>query len=116
MLVLGGVINGIVCILLAATPVYPHNKAFRWFLYYQTGWAQASNSMFWAWTQDTLYVYRTSFPGACSGAVDARPLTFDTQGWRSGNACLGLRRSERVGLGVHCHHVSSRWPALLAVP
>lgn len=54
MLVLGGVVNAIVCILLAATPVYPHNRAFRWFLYYNSGWAQASNSMFWAWTQDTL--------------------------------------------------------------
>ncbi|OBT60938.1 hypothetical protein VE03_09275 [Pseudogymnoascus sp. 23342-1-I1] len=54
MLVLGGVINGVVCILLGATPVFPKNRAFRWFLYYQTGWAQASNSMFWAWTQDLL--------------------------------------------------------------
>ena len=54
MLVLGGVVNAIVCIILGATPVYPKNRAFRWFLYYQTGWAQASNSMFWAWTQDTL--------------------------------------------------------------
>ncbi|KAF2807568.1 MFS general substrate transporter [Mytilinidion resinicola] len=54
MLVLGGVVNGIVCVLLGSTPVFPKNRAFRWFLYYQTGWAQASNSMFWAWTQDTL--------------------------------------------------------------
>lgn len=54
MLVVGGVVNAVVCILLAATPVFPHNRAFRWFLYYNSGWAQASNSMFWAWTQDTL--------------------------------------------------------------
>jgi ACS family pantothenate transporter-like MFS transporter len=54
MLVLGGVQNAVVCIILGATPVFPRNRAFRWFLYYNCGWAQASNSMFWAWTQDTL--------------------------------------------------------------
>ncbi|KPI45080.1 Pantothenate transporter liz1 [Cyphellophora attinorum] len=54
MLVLGGVQNAIVCIILAATPVFPNNRTFRWVLYYNSGWAQASNSMFWAWTQDTL--------------------------------------------------------------
>ena len=39
MLILGGgVINGVVCIVLGATPVFPQNRTFRWFLYYQTGW------------------------------------------------------------------------------
>ncbi len=54
MLVVGGVVNAIIAIILAATPVYPKHRAFRFFLYYNSGWAQASNSMFWAWTQDTL--------------------------------------------------------------
>ncbi|CAK7224452.1 hypothetical protein SEUCBS140593_005574 [Sporothrix eucalyptigena] len=54
MLVVGGVVNAVVCILLATTPVYPEHKAFRWFLYYNTGWAQASCVMFWSWTHETL--------------------------------------------------------------
>ncbi|CAK7218990.1 hypothetical protein SCUCBS95973_003669 [Sporothrix curviconia] len=57
MLVVGGVVNAVVCILLAATPVFPEHssgKAFRWFLYYNTGWAQASCVMFWSWTHETL--------------------------------------------------------------
>lgn len=54
MLVVGGLINAIVCIILAATPVFPEHRAFRWFLYYNTGWAQASCVMFWSWTHETL--------------------------------------------------------------
>ncbi|WYZ35329.1 hypothetical protein EsH8_I_001605 [Colletotrichum jinshuiense] len=54
LLVVGGFVTGIVCILLAATPVFPEHKAFRWFLYYNTNWAFAANTMFWSWTQDTL--------------------------------------------------------------
>ncbi|KAF2815362.1 MFS general substrate transporter [Mytilinidion resinicola] len=54
MLILGATVNFIVCILLATTPVFPKNKAFRWFLYYQTGWGEASNCMFWAWTNEML--------------------------------------------------------------
>jgi MFS transporter, ACS family, pantothenate transporter len=53
-LLIGGAVNFVVCILLAATPVFPKDRAFRWFLYYQTGWGEASNCMFWAWTQDLL--------------------------------------------------------------
>ncbi|CAK7215430.1 hypothetical protein SBRCBS47491_002486 [Sporothrix bragantina] len=54
MLVVGGLVNAVVCILLATTPVFPEHKAFRWFLYYNTGWAQASCVMFWSWTHETL--------------------------------------------------------------
>jgi len=54
MLILGASVNFVVCVLLAATPVFPSNRAFRWFLYYQTGWGEASNCMFWAWTQELL--------------------------------------------------------------
>ncbi|KAI1617060.1 major facilitator superfamily domain-containing protein [Exophiala viscosa] len=54
MVVLGCTINAIVCIILGATPVYPHNRAFRWFLYYNSGWGEASNCMFWAWTSEIL--------------------------------------------------------------
>lgn len=43
MLVLGCSINFVVCILLAATPVFPKNKAFRWFLYYNSGWGESAN-------------------------------------------------------------------------
>ncbi|SPO07767.1 uncharacterized protein DNG_10462 [Cephalotrichum gorgonifer] len=39
---------------LASTSVFPENRAGRWTLYYLTGFCQASNSMFWAWTQETL--------------------------------------------------------------
>ncbi|KAK0506396.1 major facilitator superfamily domain-containing protein [Armillaria luteobubalina] len=40
--------------LMAAALLYPKHRAFRWFLYYNTGWIQSSSSMFWAWTQDTF--------------------------------------------------------------
>ncbi|PLB52044.1 MFS general substrate transporter [Aspergillus steynii IBT 23096] len=54
MLILASSIQAIVCILLATTPVFPHPKTFRWFLYYQTGWLEASSTLFWAWAQDIL--------------------------------------------------------------
>lgn len=53
MLVLGSSVSAIVDLTLASTPVFPQNRAGRWVLYYMTGFCQASNSMFWAWT-DTL--------------------------------------------------------------
>ncbi|KAF5498168.1 Pantothenate transporter liz1 [Colletotrichum aenigma] len=61
MLVVGGVVTGIVCILLAATPVFLQNKAFRWFLYYNTNWAFTANTMFWSWTHKTHCTYRPLF-------------------------------------------------------
>jgi ACS family pantothenate transporter-like MFS transporter len=54
MLVLGSSVSAVVCLTLAATPVFPGQRSGRWTLYYLTGFCQASNSMFWAWTQDTL--------------------------------------------------------------
>ncbi|CAH0027643.1 unnamed protein product [Clonostachys rhizophaga] len=54
MLVVGSTVAAIVDPTLASTSVFPGNRAGRWFLYYLTGFCQASNSMFWAWTQDTL--------------------------------------------------------------
>ncbi|SJL05412.1 related to transporter protein [Armillaria ostoyae] len=53
-LCVAAILNAIVCVLLAVTPVFPKHRAFRWFLYYNTGWIQSSSSMFWAWTQDTF--------------------------------------------------------------
>ncbi|KAH8895857.1 major facilitator superfamily transporter [Thozetella sp. PMI_491] len=47
-------LQGIISVSLAATPVFAVNKAPRWFLYYMSNTQQASSSMFWAWTQDTL--------------------------------------------------------------
>ncbi|KAF8866680.1 hypothetical protein BDZ45DRAFT_168442 [Acephala macrosclerotiorum] len=43
MLVLGGIMRGTVCIVLGAMLVFSEYKAFKWFLYYQTGGEQASN-------------------------------------------------------------------------
>lgn len=54
MLVLGSTVSGIVCLALATTPVFPVHRAGRWVLYYLSGFCQSSNSMFWAWTQETL--------------------------------------------------------------
>lgn len=55
MLVLGSTVSAVVCLTLASTPVFSSaNRAGRWVLYYLTGFCQASNSMFWAWTQETL--------------------------------------------------------------
>lgn len=55
MLVVGSTVSCIVCLILGSTPVFPGgNRAGRWVLYYLTGFCQASNSMFWAWTQETL--------------------------------------------------------------
>lgn len=44
----------IIFLSLASTPVFPENRAGRWVLYYLSGFCQASSSLFWAWTQDTL--------------------------------------------------------------
>ncbi|KAI8214625.1 Pantothenate transporter liz1 [Colletotrichum sp. SAR 10_86] len=79
MLVVGGVVTGIVCILLAATPVFPQNKAFRWFLYYNTNWAFAANTMFWSWTQDTLplFAFKTvDQPAVIGGNWGAAGMAF----------------------------------------
>ncbi|KAF7557291.1 hypothetical protein G7Z17_g792 [Cylindrodendrum hubeiense] len=54
LIVVGGVVTSVVCFILAATPVFPKHRAFRWFLYYNSNWAFAANSMFWSWSQDTL--------------------------------------------------------------
>ena len=55
MLVLGSTVSAIVCLTLANIAVFPTgSRAGRWVLYYLSGFCQASNSMFWAWTQDTL--------------------------------------------------------------
>ncbi len=54
MLVVGSTVSGIVSIILASTPVFPQHRGGRWALYYLAGFCQASNSMFWAWTQETL--------------------------------------------------------------
>ncbi|KAI8167079.1 Pantothenate transporter liz1 [Colletotrichum sp. SAR 10_65] len=79
MLMVGGVFTGIVCILLAATPVFPQNKAFRWFLYYNTNWAFAANTMFWSWTQDTLplFAFKTvDQPAVIGGNWGAAGMAF----------------------------------------
>ncbi|KAI8225917.1 Pantothenate transporter liz1 [Colletotrichum sp. SAR 10_96] len=79
MLVVGGVVTGIVCILLATTPVFPQNKAFRWFLYYNTNWAFAANTMFWSWTQDTLplFAFKTvEQPAVIGGNWGAAGMAF----------------------------------------
>ncbi|QKX56950.1 uncharacterized protein TRUGW13939_04058 [Talaromyces rugulosus] len=44
----------IIFLSLASTPVFPTHRAGRWILYYLSGFCQASSSLFWAWTQDTL--------------------------------------------------------------
>lgn len=54
MLVVGSTVSAVVDITLASTSVFPDNRTGRWVLYYLTGFCQASNSMFWAWTQDSL--------------------------------------------------------------
>ncbi|EXJ78914.1 hypothetical protein A1O3_08414 [Capronia epimyces CBS 606.96] len=53
-LLIGCSINLLVVILLAATPVFPKHRAFRFFLYTQTSWGTAASTMFWAWTNEIL--------------------------------------------------------------
>lgn len=53
-ILIGCSINLIVVILLAATPVFPEHRAFRFFLYTQTSWGTAASTMFWAWTNEVL--------------------------------------------------------------
>ena len=54
MLVVGSTVSAVVCLTLANTPVIPTgSRAGRWVLYYLAGFCQASNSMFWDWTQET---------------------------------------------------------------
>ncbi|OJJ00720.1 hypothetical protein ASPVEDRAFT_885207 [Aspergillus versicolor CBS 583.65] len=54
LLVLGSTSAAIIFLTLGSTPVFPAHRAGRWTLYYLSGFCQASSSMFWAWTQDTL--------------------------------------------------------------
>lgn len=55
MLVVGSMVSAVVCLTLANIPVFPTgSRVGRWVLYYLAGFCQASNSMFWAWTQETL--------------------------------------------------------------
>ncbi|KAJ7117986.1 major facilitator superfamily domain-containing protein [Mycena crocata] len=63
-IVIAGLINGTALVILAATPVFPTHRGFRWFLYYLTGTLQSTSSMFWAWTQETF----SGDPGARSFA------------------------------------------------
>ncbi|CAK7202128.1 hypothetical protein SEUCBS139899_004848 [Sporothrix eucalyptigena] len=51
-LIIGPGINLIIVILLAATPVFPEHRAFRFFLYTQTSWGTATSTLFWAWTNE----------------------------------------------------------------
>ncbi|CDK26057.1 unnamed protein product [Kuraishia capsulata CBS 1993] len=51
-IVVSGVISFVVCILLGALPVYPNNRAFRFFLYLNTTWSLATAGLYWAWCQE----------------------------------------------------------------
>ena len=53
-LIIGPGINLVIVILLAATPVFPVHRAFRFFLYTQTSWGTATSTLFWAWTNEVL--------------------------------------------------------------
>lgn len=54
LLVIGSSVSAAVFLALAITPVFPAHRASRWTLYYLTGLTQATSSIFWFWTQDTL--------------------------------------------------------------
>ncbi|KAL4904033.1 hypothetical protein BDW74DRAFT_179125 [Aspergillus multicolor] len=54
LLVFGSSSAAIIFLSLATTPVFPESHAGRWTLYYLSGLYQASSSMSWAWTRDTL--------------------------------------------------------------
>lgn len=47
-----GIVAFVVNICLGATPLYPENRAFRFFLYCNTGWALAVAGLYWAWAQE----------------------------------------------------------------
>lgn len=49
-IVMYGLANGIILVILAATPVWPAHRNYRLGLYFSTGTLQERCSMFWAWT------------------------------------------------------------------
>lgn len=51
-ILIAGLVACFVNICLGATPLYPDNRAFRFFLYCNTGWALATAGLYWAWAQE----------------------------------------------------------------
>lgn len=51
-LVVAGVWGFVVNIILGATPVFPSDRGFRFFLYLNTCWCLATAGLYWAWTQE----------------------------------------------------------------
>lgn len=51
-IVVAGIIGFVVNICLAALPVFPNDRGFRFFLYLNTSWCLATAGLYWAWAQE----------------------------------------------------------------
>lgn len=56
-------------ICLGATPLYPHNRAFRFFLYCNTGWALGTAGLYWAWAQE-IFKDNVKKRVICTGGIN----------------------------------------------
>lgn len=53
-IITAGIVAFVVNICLGSTPLYPNDRAFRFFLYCNTGWALGTAGMYWAWAQEVF--------------------------------------------------------------
>lgn len=68
-IIVAGCVAFAINICLGATPLYPHNRAFRFFLYCNTGWALGTAGLYWAWAQE---VFKTDVKKRviCTGGIN----------------------------------------------
>ncbi|CDK29083.1 unnamed protein product [Kuraishia capsulata CBS 1993] len=68
-IVVAGTVTFVVCIILGSTPVYPENRAFRFFLYLNTTWSLATAGLYWAWAQE-FFVDNLKMRAITTGGID----------------------------------------------
>lgn len=68
-IILAGIVAFVVNICLGATPLYPNNRAFRFFLYCNTGWALGSAGLYWAWAQE-MFKTEVKKRVICTGGIN----------------------------------------------
>lgn len=66
---ISGFVAFVINICLGATPLYPDDRAFRFFLYCNTGWALGTAGLYWAWAQE---VFKTDLKKRviCTGGIN----------------------------------------------
>ncbi|CUM66649.1 uncharacterized protein PRCAT00004325001 [Priceomyces carsonii] len=73
-IVLAGLISFVVTIILASTPVYPHHRGFRFFLYLNTSWALGTAGLYWAYAQE-YFEYNFRLKAIVTGGINIYSFT-----------------------------------------